>query len=57
MTYLQWRFYDKSNCRFFLCYDESGPGVLVWFDGRPQGCVAVQLLTWVVEKEVCYTGV
>ena len=34
-------FYDKSNCRCFLCYDEFGSGVPVWCAGHPQGCVAV----------------
>ena len=31
----------NKNCRFFLCYDESGSRVLVWFAGHSQGCVAV----------------
>ena len=35
--------FDKSNCRFFLCYDEFGSGVLVCFVGRTQGCVAERI--------------
>ena len=46
MTYLQWRFYDKSNCRFFLCYDEFGSGVPVWCAGHPQGCVALFVIVF-----------
>ena len=46
MTYLQWRFFDKSNCRFFLCYDEFGSEVPVWCAGHPQGCVALFVIVF-----------